>query len=92
MATAAVHMPSAKFTDLQQLRGMSIALVVFWHVLSVAGLRYWFFADPISIDTFFVVGGFIMFTPRATTLDSQVRLALTISGALPASFRSIGYA
>lgn len=61
MATATVHVPSAKFTVLQQLRGMSIALVLFWHVLSVAGLHYWFFADPISIDTFFIVGGFIMF-------------------------------
>lgn len=61
MATAAVHTPSAKFTVLQQLRGLSIALVVFCHVLMKAGLSYPFFNDPISIDTFFIVGGFIMF-------------------------------
>ena len=61
MATAAVHVQSAKFTVVQQLRGISIALVVFWHVLNKTGLHCPFFGDPISIDTFFIVGGFIMF-------------------------------
>jgi exopolysaccharide production protein ExoZ len=61
MATAAAHVTSAKFTVVQQLRGLSIALVLFWHTLVKAGLHYWFFGNPISIDTFFIVGGFIMF-------------------------------
>lgn len=61
MATAAAHMPTPKFTVVQQLRGISIALVLFWHVLNKASLHYPFFGDPISIDTFFIVGGFIMF-------------------------------
>jgi peptidoglycan/LPS O-acetylase OafA/YrhL len=57
----ATHIPSARFTVLQQLRGLSVALVVFWHTLANAGLHIRFFGDPISIDTFFVVGGFMMF-------------------------------
>jgi peptidoglycan/LPS O-acetylase OafA/YrhL len=61
MATAAIHTPSAKFTVVQQLRGLSIGLVLFWHTLTKAGLHYWIFGNPISIDTFFIVGGFIMF-------------------------------
>jgi len=61
MTARAVHIKPAKFTVVQQLRGLSIALVLFWHTLTKAGLHYWIFGDPISIDTFFIVGGFIMF-------------------------------
>jgi peptidoglycan/LPS O-acetylase OafA/YrhL len=61
MIADAAHVAPPKFTVLQQLRGISIALVLFWHVLLKAGLHYRFFGDPISIDTFFIVGGFIMF-------------------------------
>src|SRR6185437_5694877 len=61
MTARAVHIQPAKFTVVQQLRGLSIALVLFWHTLTKAGLHYWIFGDPISIDTFFIVGGFIMF-------------------------------
>jgi peptidoglycan/LPS O-acetylase OafA/YrhL len=56
------HVAAPKFTVLQQLRGLNALLVVAPHTIQiVTGWSNYVWDDPISIDTFFVVGGFMMF-------------------------------
>ena len=56
------HVPAPKFTVVQQLRGLNALLIVLPHVVhTVAPAFNSVLDDPIGIDTFFIIGGFMMF-------------------------------
>lgn len=83
----AAHRAAPKFTALQQLRGMNAFFILLWHAISMLGATAafggTFFGDPIGVDTFFVVAGFMMFyssrndfaQPGATTSYYARRIA-----------------